>query len=785
LAHEQRTLDVNGHHMSAEPLNANPQEQAFISLLSDISRTIHVQVALVRGCVNLHPNPSATFRELINDALSRLLGSVNSFDEELQRVAIDQDRVSILPSEDLTEEVDDEGEAEMIESNCPLALNASEFSVVECDSQLEQPHSTMAVGSRSLGLDGTLKRPPKSIIQQTRIATTPPLQASNGESCKAVVQHVGESMPLSEIHSDDPKPTQHEHSNMDRTRASQHRLQNHARNMRLSEIEDLTNAPTIEDLEAKDRHGLCSSGVLDPQWTVRLAWDVLVILIVLLDAMVLPFQFAYLDGNEPVMFDAFWLWLTTSFFTADIVINFFTGYTAGDHERGFQPGALVTSKLRIARSYVTSWFPIDFVSTVPWDKLTVLLTGGSSSSSGPARAAKLTKVLKFIRFLRLMRMLRLAKLGRIWERVEMKLGSLLLLQTVAFGRVMFVIIAICHWNACIWWMIGQPRSIFTDVFSDGPRETFAAQRHWTTDVDPTTGQSWQDKAVIEAYVFCFYWTLGVMRTMPAEVQPVNIVERIYVMVFMFFAFSAFAISIALITQTFFKFSERKRMFNEDMAAVRMYLRNINAAESLQMKVKSFMRYLFERRRILAKETNVVLSLPQPLIEKMKCTRLAAHLTKLALLQGMPQKAVQIISELTEVRDMAPGDILCVRDRWADATWILLCGRLQAFSGRQALDEHVEVVDENCLLADDPVKSELTVVAVVCSEVARIDRARFYTAMTRNPRMMQNFQVARSRSNMSGRQLLSGRQSGGGDDTIRDHADPRMANNINTIAAIIA
>lgn len=29
----------------------------------------------------------------------------------------------------------------------------------------------------------------------------------------------------------------------------------------------------------------------------------------------------------------------------------------------------------------------------------------------------------------------------------------------------------------------------------------------------------------DAYIFCFYWTLGVMRTMPAEVTPVNLAER--------------------------------------------------------------------------------------------------------------------------------------------------------------------------------------------------------------------------------------------------------------------
>ena len=37
--------------------------------------------------------------------------------------------------------------------------------------------------------------------------------------------------------------------------------------------------------------------------------------------------------------------------------------------------------------------------------------------------------------------------------------------------------------------------------------------------------TYEDKSFSETYIFCFYWTLGVMRTMPAEVTPVNLAER--------------------------------------------------------------------------------------------------------------------------------------------------------------------------------------------------------------------------------------------------------------------
>ena len=105
------------------------------------------------------------------------------------------------------------------------------------------------------------------------------------------------------------------------------------------------------------------------------------------------------------------------------------------------------------------------------------------------------------------------------------------------------------------------------------------------------------RGISETYVFCFYWTLGVMRTMPAEVTPVNLPERVFVLIFMFFALSAFAISIALITQSFFKLSERRKTFNEEYVALRLHLQKTKVSEDVQGRVKAYLTHLFTRRRI--------------------------------------------------------------------------------------------------------------------------------------------------------------------------------------------
>merc|ERR1719174_231522 len=521
--------------------------------------------------------------------------------------------------------------------------------------------------------------------------------------------------------------------------------------MSVNEQLDLQNG-----IERSDVNGACIEGVMNPNWPGRLCWDLGVIVVVLIDAMILPFQMAFLE-DESFFLDVFWLWLTTSFFLFDMILSVLTAYTAGPNEPNVLEGKLVTDKWRIMRNYARTWFPIDFASTIPWGVFADVMSGGGGDTGRSAQMAKLTKIIKFVRFLRLMRMLRLAKLATIWERVEASLGNLLLQQSVAMFRVLFMLISICHWNACIWWMIGNPESIFTEMLSEEAKAEFNQQRHWTTEVH--NGVKWIDASVSEKYIFCFYWTLGVMRTMPSEVKPVNLPERLYVMVFMFFAFSAFAICVALITQTFFKFSERKRIYDDDMAAVRSYMRNINASESVQTSVKAFLRHLYDRRRIQAKEDGMLRNLPPSLLSHWKSARINRHIDKLSILKDLPPKARGYIVELAQIQDLAPGTRLCRKGREVEAAFVLVSGRLAireeededdgpdsprilpGTKTSKSSDEKLFCggsVDEECLLHASPLTSEFTLIASVCAEVLRIDRTEFFKLMLKYEDFKRSF-----------------------------------------------
>eukprot|EP00930_Biecheleria_cincta_P046109 TRINITY_DN3179_c0_g4_i1.p1 TRINITY_DN3179_c0_g4~~TRINITY_DN3179_c0_g4_i1.p1 ORF type:complete len:719 (-),score=128.41 TRINITY_DN3179_c0_g4_i1:236-2320(-) len=468
-------------------------------------------------------------------------------------------------------------------------------------------------------------------------------------------------------------------------------------------------------------------GIINPGNAKKLAWDFFVMFCVVFDAVVLPFQLAFKNQMEADTFDKFWFAVTTTTFSIDIVLAFNTALDKGDNMTG--SADLIKDRRGIAKRYLRGWFVIDFVSTIPWGSLDAVLgkqKGGSSS-----QATKLLKVVKFLRIMRLMRMLRLAKLKTIWENIENYLGSVVFVQSVMLVRILFVVIAICHWNACIFWVVGSPESFITDLLSESTQEEFKALPHWTTILrngslnEPT----WRylDRSIAENYIFCFYWTLGVMRTMPAEVTPVNLTERVFVLCFMFFALSAFAISVGSLTQAYFKISERGRNYNDEMFAVRMYLKKLKVTETAQRRIKNYLSHLFERRRIMAKEANLLDKLPETLKAEVNRAKIFQYLQRLPLIADLGKSAIEHMCNHLSLFDRLPGDTVCVANQVADAAWIVCAGRVQVEDDTGAivlLPEPLQIVNMDCLMTADDTLCTFTVVAITCVEMLKVEKKMF-------------------------------------------------------------
>ncbi|CAK0847567.1 unnamed protein product [Prorocentrum cordatum] len=499
----------------------------------------------------------------------------------------------------------------------------------------------------------------------------------------------------------------------------------------------------------------CIDGALNPDWAPRLVWDMVIIALVLCDSVVIPFQLA--EFRTQLGFNEVWLWLTFSFFLCDLVMNFFTGYRSGKKGEQLQEGTLVTNRCRIATNYIRGWFWIDFMSTVPWHVIADAFSSETTADTTSAdQLTKLAKVIKLTRLLRLMRMLRLYKVSVIWERLESRIGSITALNVVSLIKVLGIWAAICHWGACCWWMVGKRNSLamILTFQDDDPNEL-----HWTevprmhSPHQDYEFWTWVEKPASEQYVFCFYWILGVMRTMPAEVTPVNLIERVFVLLFMFFAVMAFAVNVARLTQAWFKFSARKDAFKEEMAFVRMHLRTNKCTTSLQMRAQGYLQYLFEKRKVHAKETGLLSALPDGLKLQMRQAYRIPYLRLIPGLENWTEKVLRQFCDATETVDYLTGDKITERCNDAEAAYVLMIGSMQVFHETPSMTRlstndannvtsvlraswssiesgpPLTVVDEHCLFEKEAkAVCKNTVVAMECSEVLRIDRLKFQAVM---------------------------------------------------------
>jgi len=768
--------------------NIPPKHEEVLTAMDALVGTLRTQAQLVQSCVELMPDAPVHARNAVSLLAHRVADAVVSTQRDIFRGEIDPEAMAILQQQAAAQngcglghghEQDTESEAaSQIGSLACLDANGLQTKTTSegCEGLLCAGGKAMDSTSElrddggngvkighvklevSTDLAGTRSKHRSSCASTTAQAprlshlSSRPSELPNMDSIKEMLEEPARSQAVSNrastttLWSAEKMTTKDRNSTRSSVRNSSVLRKPPPSPMETAATEQIrsslceSNRGEFEPLddtcfENEVPSSMCIQGVLDPSWPGRLGWDLGVMMVVVFDAMVLPFQISYREGRELDSSDELWLWLTTTFFTLDIGISFMTGYNAGVREEGYEPGDIVTDKSRIARVYLQTWFPIDLLSTIPWSVLADAISGNSEA----AQMAKLTKFVKFLRGLRLIRMLRLAKLAAIWERVEARLGcSLILRQSFALIRVIAVLIGICHWNACIWWMVGQEHSLFVEMASEEAQIQWKNQRHWTTLERDIGGElsKWIEQSVWSQYVFCFYWTLGVMRTMPSEVTPVNNTERLYVMIFMFFAFSAFAICVALITQTFLKISERKRMFDEEASAVRIYMRNIGCNENMQGSVNSFLRHLYDTRRIFAKEGSLLQQLPKPIQTKIKFESLKVHFLKFQILGALPSKALLVVSEIAEVCDMHPGMAVCMQGEPAESAWVLMAGRLKVTEAAHASDDEGDclaehVVDEESLISTRTFFSPRTVTTVVSSELLRIRKVRFLELMTKH------------------------------------------------------
>ena len=91
-----------------------------------------------------------------------------------------------------------------------------------------------------------------------------------------------------------------------------------------------------------------------------------------------------------------------------------------------------------------SWFIIDFVSVLPFDLTSTML------STDGVKSLQIVRVLRVAKLAKLARVMRLARIHARWER-DMDVPF----ATLALGKFAAYMLTMTHWFACLWGLLGS------------------------------------------------------------------------------------------------------------------------------------------------------------------------------------------------------------------------------------------------------------------------------------------------------------------------------------------
>lgn len=165
--------------------------------------------------------------------------------------------------------------------------------------------------------------------------------------------------------------------------------------------------------------------IIHPNDRFRRGFDVTTVIWVLLLVFFIPIEIGF-DWYETLTWQKILFTTLDLWFALDIVLNFRTGY--------INHGTVVMDPKKIASNYLSTWFVVDVLGTLPFEQLI----------SAQVSSRKSLKLAKYFKIPKLLRISRVMKYVRNHQYVY------------DFSKVLILIFTLMHIGACVWVMLLDP-----------------------------------------------------------------------------------------------------------------------------------------------------------------------------------------------------------------------------------------------------------------------------------------------------------------------------------------
>lgn len=364
--------------------------------------------------------------------------------------------------------------------------------------------------------------------------------------------------------------------------------------------------------------------LLKPEEYSRFGWEMFVMIVLILLGFLLPYISAFEPSNTNLSrsIDIF----SICIFSIDILINFNTGF--------YEKGTLIMERGKIIKNYLTFWFWLDLVSTLPIDW--ILEIAGSVNS----QASKLLKYIRILRVLKLIKLIRLTKLKIMIIRIQDRISSKKILSLITVFKLLLYLFLIAHFFACIMFSVSSENM--------GP-DTFVAG---------IVNKS--DMLVIEnddLYVSCLYWAFVTMASIGyGDYSPKTPYERIFGVMTMLTSSCMFGFIVGNIGTIVEKHSVKERQRRDILVQLNMYMRKHKFSPDLTNKIRKYIEFVFFHDQNTNVRINDLLSLlSQPLQEEILMHTNGTLISKCPVFGIFTDSFVHRFARILESKFFSPKD----------------------------------------------------------------------------------------------------------------------------------
>lgn len=312
--------------------------------------------------------------------------------------------------------------------------------------------------------------------------------------------------------------------------------------------------------------------VFNPYHPKRLMWDATMLVLIVIIAVVTPFELTFLSGLQfGKGFEGRGAWgllvifylnrISDVFFLSDMVLTFNTSFFDGLR------GRWVEERSHIAREYLRCWFWLDVLSLLPYS----IMFGG-------IKAAGLIRV---IRLVRLLKLLKLAKQPRIMAKLRQFITMPIKQQTLI--KYFFIIFFIIHWTACTLrlltsFAVGECRPKGSDKHSGLPFDDECARTYLNT--HRRWGQGpWSQ------YASAIIWSIGAMSG--EAYLPANMEETVLNTLVMLMGIVVMAFLVGELSNILGNFDPVGNEFEQTVDNLSSYLESNQYPEMLRLKLREY------------------------------------------------------------------------------------------------------------------------------------------------------------------------------------------------------